>query len=255
MRVRLVLYEQQPADLVELMVEDGVRFQETPAAQPGDRPMLITGDRIHAIDPNRPQAVITVVGRLAHFEGHGMTLDGPNINVDRGAPRLWVEGPGQMLLPVARDLEGHPLPRPGELSIGWHKGMTFDGLIARFASDYPQSVSVLGRQGQLRTGILEVHLKQAIRFGEGNLQGPGQGQAELSKLFCRGGADLDNATFDPAGRLRAAAANRRSIARYGLRRWIRRAGLAEPGGAGLIRFDANDGHARRDTPGTSAHRP
>ena len=28
MRVRLILHEQQPADLAELMVEDGVRFQE-----------------------------------------------------------------------------------------------------------------------------------------------------------------------------------------------------------------------------------
>jgi hypothetical protein len=252
MRVRLILRDDQPADLAELMVQDGVRFQETQTAQPGDRPMLITGDRIHAIDPNGPRAIVTVVGRLAHFEGRALTLDGPNINLDRGANRLWVEGPGQMVLPVDRDLEGHPLPRPGELSIGWHKRMTFDGVIARFESDNPQLVSALSAQGQLQTQMLEVHLRRAIRFDAGNLSGAGQGQAELSKVFCRGGANLDSATFDPHGQV---AAQRLRTADLSIDMVSGALNAAGPGWLNRVAHGSADSTQMMATPGTNPKGP
>ena len=265
MRVRLILHEQQPADLAELMVEDGVRFQEIETAHPGERPMLITGDRVHAldVDPKSARGVVTVVGRPAHFEGdfdgRGLvTLDGPNINVDLGVNRLWVEGPGEMLLPLNRDpLEGRPLAQPGQLRVDWHKRMAFDGQVARFESDYPQRVNAISPKGRLLTAMLEVHLKQMIRFGESTgMQRPGQGQADVSRIFCRGGADLDSATFEPKGQVAAQRLQTADLSIDMVSGAVDAAGPGwlEPGGAWLGRFDANDGHARR-TPQQAPARP
>ena len=100
---------QQSSELSELMVEENVHLAETQTALPTEKPLLITGSLLKVTDANRPTSVVHVLGQPAHFEGRGMSLTGPDINLDRGVNLLWIDGPGRMDLPVDRDPEGRPL--------------------------------------------------------------------------------------------------------------------------------------------------
>jgi hypothetical protein len=210
LRARVLLAEQQPAVLAELMIQENVMVRQTQTARPSDRPLVISGDELHAIDPTLPQAVMTIVGRPAHFEGRGMELDGPQINLDSGANRLWVDGAGRMRLPMDRDMEGHLLAQPTILDIDWQKRMTFDGRVAFFED----AVNAVAPQGQLRSPTLEVRLRETIRFGDRNFlnAGPaaapgadvaqGAGQApppEVERIICRYAVQIQTATFDTRG--------------------------------------------------------
>ena len=49
----------------DLTIEDGVQFLETQTAQPGERPLLIRGDRLDAANVSAPDATVTITGRPA----------------------------------------------------------------------------------------------------------------------------------------------------------------------------------------------
>jgi lipopolysaccharide export system protein LptA len=186
MRARVEMV-QQKAELAELTVDGAARFAETQTAQPGERPMLVTGERLHVADANLPQTAITVTGapdRPAHFEGRGMGLNGPNINLNRGGNRLWIDGGGQMQLPLDRDLQGQPLRTPGVLLVEWKRRMEFDGRKAQFK----QSVTARGPTQEMQTGELDVLFQQPIRFSDPKPQQ----QPQVEQLLCRGGVRLDN---------------------------------------------------------------
>ncbi len=188
LQIRVLMHEDEQAELSELIVEDGVRFVETHTKQPDEQPLLITGDRLHVVDAAEPHAAATVTGRPAQFEGRGLTMTGPNINLNRGTNRLWIDGPGQMKLPLESDLEGRPLRNPGTLQVVWQDRMAFDGRIARFE----ESVTADAEYQHLQTETLEVHLKQQIRFSD-----PKIGQdPEVEKVLCRGGVFMENRAFD-----------------------------------------------------------
>ena len=132
LRARVVLGQQQQAALADLTIEDGVQFLETQTSQPDERPLLIRGDRLDAADVSAPNATVTITGRPARFEARGLGLTGSNINLDRGKNRLWIDGPGQMDLPLSADLQGQPLAVPGVLTVDWQGSMDFDGSKADF---------------------------------------------------------------------------------------------------------------------------
>ncbi|MFZ5833054.1 MAG: hypothetical protein ACOY3P_23450 [Planctomycetota bacterium] len=197
LRARVALPEHGEAELVELLLEDDVEFKETQTAQPGERPIRITGKQVHAIDAMRPHAAVTVVGepaKHAHFEGRGLGLTGPNINLNRGVNRLWVDGGGRMDVPIDRDLQGQPLAVPSMLSIDFQKRMEFDGLTARFE----QSV-VAGTPAQrLMTETLEVIFREPIRFAEGQPQP----DAQPKQILCRGGVSMESRTIENGQQVR-----------------------------------------------------
>lgn len=198
LRARLLLIDQQ-SELAEVMVEENVRFAETVTAQPDQQPMLITGDRIHAIEPTRPQGTVTIVGRPAHFEARQVGLTATNINLNKGTNRLWVDGPGQMTLPMDRNLDGQVVAVGGVLDVRWREAMTFDGRVARF----DDSVVATAPQGSLQTETLEVHLKQAIRFDQQAMrtdrqQRPdGQQRPDVEQILCRGGVWIESQSSEP----------------------------------------------------------
>ena len=113
LQARVLLRDQQHGELTEVTVVDNVKLQETQTALPGDLPLLVTGQWLHATEANSPQAKVTVKGEPAHMEGRGMSLTGPNIHIDRGANLLTMEGPGRMEKFLDRDLENRPLSQPG----------------------------------------------------------------------------------------------------------------------------------------------
>ena len=94
-----------------LKIEDNVQFLQTQTARPGDRPIMICGDSLEATSVNSPQGLVTVTGQPARFDGGPLAMTGLNINLDQAANRVWIDGPGQMQVPLpprpARPTAGH----------------------------------------------------------------------------------------------------------------------------------------------------
>lgn len=194
LRARVLLQGQQAA-ISNLTIEDGVRFLEIQTARTVERPLLIRGDRLEVVDADKPHAAVTVTGQPARFEGRGLGLTGPNIHLDRGANRLWIDGGGRMDLPVAGDLQGKPLPATGVLTVDWRRRMQFDGSTARFE----EAVVANSPQQQLRTETMEIKLQQPIRFGAMNMQQ----QPQVEQILCQGGVSMESRTLDQQQQLSA----------------------------------------------------
>ena len=188
LQARVLRHDQQQSDLTEVTVVDRVHLQETQTAQPGDLPLLITGQWLHATEANSPQAKITVLGKPAHLEGRGMSLTGPSIVIDRGANLLTMDGAGQMEKFLDRDLENHPLSQPGRVRIDWLKGMTFDGRKAHFQD----GVKVNGQSQLLETASLDVCFQHPVSFSQAQPQEP----ALVETLHCDGGVSVVNRTLE-----------------------------------------------------------
>jgi len=180
------------AEIAELILEDDARFAESLAAGTSAAPVVVSGQRIHVVEASRPHAAITVVGRPALFEGRGLKLSGGNINLNRGTNRLWVDGPGELQLPLKRNLdfplkqhlENQPPAQPGTLCIDWRQRMHFDGRSALFE----QSVTARGPDMILSTEVLEVQLQQAIVFAESGQDS----QPQIEQILCRGGVTIES---------------------------------------------------------------
>lgn len=188
LQARVLLRDQQHGDLTEVTVVDNVKLQETQTAQPNDLPLLVTGQWLHATEASSPQAKVTVKGEPAHMEGRGMSLTGPNIQIDRGTNKLTMEGPGRMEKFLDRDLENRPLSQAGTVKIDWQKGMVFDGRKAHFQ----ESVNVTGNSQLLQTGWLDIYFQQPISFSDTRPQQP----PLVEKLICGDGVFVENRTLE-----------------------------------------------------------
>lgn len=177
--------------LSELTVEGNVRFTETQTEQPDEQPLAVQGDLLHVIDASEPHAVVTVKGRPAHFEGRGLGLTGPEINLNRGTNLLTIEGAGRMDLAIDRDLQGNSIDSAGPLKVEWQKRMQFDGRKAVFE----QAVVATTPDQTVQTETLEVGFKQPIRFSDPR----GQPRPQLHRIGCHGATIIENRSADEAG--------------------------------------------------------
>ncbi len=185
-----VLLGKQETTVSKLTIEDGVQFFETQTSKPGERPVVIRGDKLEGTGMTGPNAVVTVTGRLARFEGRGLGMSGGTIRLDRGANHLEIDGPGQMDLP-ADALPGQAAGPPGVLTVDWQRSMMFDGRKVRF----DQGVHAIMGQRQIRTETMDVQLVRPISFSEPNGSDPHQ----VAKVQCFGGVSgvsMENREFD-----------------------------------------------------------
>jgi hypothetical protein len=190
-QARMLLGERQQAVLMAVTVDGDVRCVQTQTAQPGDQPMLVTGQRLEVTDANTA-AIATVTGSPAHFEARGLSLTGSNIHFHRGDNRVWVLGAGWMLAPMKQDLDGKLLPEPVPLRVDWRRRMDFDGKVARFE----EQVTAASPSQTLRTQQMDVHFLHPVVFTDPN---PKE-QPQIEQLFCRGGVLMENRSADEAGR-------------------------------------------------------
>ena len=119
-----------------------MQFREVRTEKAGDVPLAIAGDLVQVDHANTNFARVAVQGRPAEVSARGMTVTGDNIQLNRGDNRIWIAGPGKMLLPAqARKRAGgtEPLAAPGRprqpLNVAWAGRMDFDGRTARFLRD------------------------------------------------------------------------------------------------------------------------
>ena len=143
-----VLYGTADPALTDLTIEDNVQLLETQTSLPGKQPVLIRGNRLDVVKANAPDAVATIVGQPAHFEGDGLALTGSAIKVNCGTNLLTIDGPGRMDITTANDLEGKPLPAPCNLAVDWQRGMDFDGRTAHFEQSVVASTPGMFSKGE-----------------------------------------------------------------------------------------------------------
>lgn len=188
----MIVLDGKQASISKLTIEDRVSLVEMQPAQTGERPLVVSGDRLVAIDVTSPTGSVTVVGKRARFEGRGLGLTGSNINLNRGTNRLWIDGAGQMDLPMSGGipLQGQsPVAPGGKMTVDWRHHMEFDGRTATFK----ESVVAATPQQQLRTDTMLVQMQRPISFSQPNMQEPPQ----VEDIRCYGGVDLDSRTADP----------------------------------------------------------
>jgi lipopolysaccharide export system protein LptA len=151
-----------------------LRAQVLLGDQPGDQPGV---------------ANLEIEGDV-RFEGSGMTLSGPNINVDGENNRMSIDGPGQMQFPIAEFLQDQTQTTPGVLTVDWRNHMNFDGLKATFEGPV---VATTTQHQELNTAVMEVKLHRPIRFADANLAE----RPQVEEIQCSGGVLMKNRSFDP----------------------------------------------------------
>jgi hypothetical protein len=119
-------------------------------------------------------------------------LTGASININAGTNRLWIDGSGQMDVPMTQGLDGQPLSKPGSMAVNWQDRMNFDGRTVAFEG----TVVATAPHQDLRTESLEVTLQKPIRFDE-----PPKGGSEIKieRVRCHGGVSLENRSFGDDG--------------------------------------------------------
>ena len=195
LQARMQLRDRQIADVVDIVIQDGVRLEESQTSAADEPPFLVQGDRLHGTNLLALNTVVNVTGRPAHCEARGLGLSGSNINLNRGINRLWIEGPGHMDYPLSGNtfgqslIPGQTMNMSGTLVINWQKGMDFDGLTAKFE----ESVSAATPQFNLQTKKLEAQFKRPMNFSDPGLQNQDQ---QIENLSCWGGVSLENHSLD-----------------------------------------------------------
>ncbi len=193
----------ETSELAELTIEGNVELVETRCAQPDELPVVVRGDLIHVTSASRPSRRVTVAGNPPRFEGRGLVLSGAesdrsSIELDGQTNKLRIDKPGWMELPLERDLEGRPLPRPGRLHIVWQKRMTFDGRTVRFEGAVVATNRHPEGETELFAEALDVILVRRILFT--NL-GRQPDQPDLNRIICYGGVFIENRSWDQRGQL------------------------------------------------------
>ncbi len=186
-----VTLRDREGELSRLVVTGSARVVETQTARPDERPLVVEGDLLNVTQTSPLDTAISVTGKPAHVQGRGLTLNGSTVNVNRATNQVWIDGKGQMVILVDRDLEGNILPAPTPLSVTWLGRMNFDGKLARFE----ETVQVVREQQKLQTETLEVTLDQKIDFAEAKISQ----RPEIERIECREGVTLESRQFDPRG--------------------------------------------------------
>jgi lipopolysaccharide export system protein LptA len=140
-------------------------------------------------------STLTITGQPVRFEGPGLKLTSSNIHLDRGSNRLWIEGAGQMELPIKSTLSGQMPTGPGVLTVDWRRRMDFDGRTAQFEN---YVIATTGQQ-RMQTETMQVQLQRPVSFSQPSVQGP----TDVEEIRCSGGVSIDSRGFDAQQQLKS----------------------------------------------------
>ena len=161
------------------------------------RLLMVKGDRLHVADAHTDATRVTINGQPGFVEAQGMSLWGATIELEKKTNRLWIAGPGRLMLPVTQDMDGKPLLRPQQLTVDWKTGMNFQSITAVFTG------AVVARSSQqvVNTETLEATLTRAVDFSNPNMGGPAAPgeRLDLAALKTRGWTFLEGRQLDEQG--------------------------------------------------------
>jgi hypothetical protein len=161
--VRIQLFRDGQRPLVnEVTVEGGVRFTETMRADPHQAPLRITGNSLQLRNGLSENPSMRVTGQMAQVAARGMIMSGAEIQLKRGANRLWIEGPGQVSFPARRDVPSQRADPGQRITVDWKGRMDFDGRTVHFERD----VKAHSDHMFALSGVLDVALNRGIDFAK-----------------------------------------------------------------------------------------
>lgn len=168
-------------------IEGGVVLTETRVAEAGARPLIVRGDRLDVEETTPEQGKVWVAGQPAHVEAREISLNGIEIELDRGENVAQVHGAGQMTIAVMADLSGKSMETPQALELNWLGGMEFDGQEATFRDH------VVGRleDQRISSDTMRAFFDQRIVF----TQPAPQTQPKISRVLCQGNVFLERRTL------------------------------------------------------------
>jgi hypothetical protein len=155
-----LLAEGEQLTVADASLENQARLEQTSALKPGEKPLVVQGDRLHVLGANTLQTRVTVTGKPALLEAGGITLRGPAIEMEKQTSHLWVDGPGRMTMPMEQDLNGHALAKAEPVDIAWRGRMNFQDKVVV----YERGVEVKTPSQVLATEKLEATLSRPIDF-------------------------------------------------------------------------------------------
>ncbi|MEQ8786773.1 MAG: hypothetical protein RIC55_10765 [Pirellulaceae bacterium] len=132
-RVQLVQRPGVDPEIEAVAIDGHVHFRELQPQQSAEPPLDILGETLRITGAEQAKAVVRVFGSPAQVSARGMTMSGSNVQLDRGANRMWIEGAGNMVLPPKKSADGMGAKAP--VHINWQDGMEFDGQVVRFRRD------------------------------------------------------------------------------------------------------------------------
>jgi hypothetical protein len=134
-----VLRRGDRAMLEDATLRGHVVLRETQTSKRGEAPLTVAGDLVELRGGSGQAARLRVLGDpqanlLAQAAARGMAFSGWRLHIDQGANRVWIDGPGKLMLPLKKEsltrFAAGPAPArqgPSSISVAWRKGLDFDG--------------------------------------------------------------------------------------------------------------------------------
>lgn len=163
----------------------------------GSQPLRMEGNRIEVRnrDLTNQNLLVHVFGTPARIADAEMSLAGNLLNLDRASNRAWVTGPGVMMQPVDRTLDGKALEKPELLKVWWKEKMEFDGRTAHF---YDRVRTELGTSSVL-CQEMKVTLSRRVDFEQNPQSVRNAGDHEktdIDRLECLYGVQVDSEAYE-----------------------------------------------------------
>ncbi|MBS0263376.1 MAG: hypothetical protein JSS02_15650 [Planctomycetes bacterium] len=186
-QVRALQDGDEDPQVAEVVTEGRVHIQQEHAK--GERPLDVKGDKLLLWNYGDSNQILEVFGAPAHVQDRQLQLKGPDIRFDRIANRATVKGPGELLVPVPKGMDGKPLSKPELLQVTWKEKMEFDGRLAKFFSDVHSKLS----GSDMRCEEMDVMFTRRISFAEDSRRDQ---EVDIQSLVCRDGVDLRSYEYE-----------------------------------------------------------
>lgn len=176
------------AELTEVWTEGNVDIQQPQAGE--SEQLRLLGERLHLRNASRDgQQVLHVFGQPAMIRVRGFDIEGAEIFLDRPNNRVWIDGAGELRMPVKNDpFDGRTLDSPTLLTVWWKEKMLFDGQTATFLDDVKAAL----KNSRLQCEAMNVVLTERVSFRDDS--GPAA-TAEVQRVICKDGVQVDHTLY------------------------------------------------------------
>ncbi|QEG33618.1 hypothetical protein [Bythopirellula goksoeyrii] len=188
--VGVIVRDAQP-QISSLDVRGDLEFREESNHSTAAQPMVVRGKELQIRNAETPEAKISLRGEPATINAAGMSIEAVELQVNRGTSAANIDAPGQLQIPIQRDLQGQLLAQPESLQVTWRGGMNLENDRVTFHGNVIARTST----GQLNTERLVVVLSSPIQF-DGTSQAS---QTQLTQLECWEGVSAQFVQRDAAG--------------------------------------------------------
>jgi hypothetical protein len=189
-------------ELDQLDTEGAVHVVQAPSGDDGG--FTIQGDKLSLERKPTGNHIKIVSGSddPAELSMDRLKVFGPEIDIDQGENKAFVDGDGFMKMENTTDFQGNPLPKPEWLTVYWKKLMRFQGSFAEFVGDIEAEQAT----SRLSCQTLQVYFDKPVslsdqRKAEKKDQPKGQEPARAKKLVCDRSVKVEEEAYEVRYRL------------------------------------------------------